>query len=91
MKRPPRLIVRGHFHEWVREIVTAFKTYTADIFLLPSWCGMGEYGRQATSSKPYITNGLVMVEVLDGQMGRVVPLVKELDLRTREVFNHDCV
>lgn len=63
------------------------KRYVADIFLLPSLCGMGEYGRQATGSKAYISNGIVAVEERDGQMGQVLPLVKEVDLRTEEALD----
>ena len=86
-KRPPRLIFRGHFHEWMRETVRVAKRYTADIILLPSLCGMGEYGRQATGSKPRITNGMVAVEVEGGRVLTVHPLVHELDLRTEECFD----
>lgn len=85
-KTPPRLVVRGHFHEYTPERVTVAKRYKADIVLLPSFCGMGEYGRQATRSKPYISNGLVMVEIVDGKMREPIPLVKELDLRMEEVL-----
>jgi hypothetical protein len=85
-KTPPNLIVRGHFHEWHQELVSVFKKYEARIFLLPSFCGMGEYGRQVTGSKNYITNGLIAVEIVDGKLGRVLRLVKELDLRTEETL-----
>jgi hypothetical protein len=85
-KQPPRLIVRGHFHEWMPERVLMFKRYKADIFLLPSLCGMGEYGRQATGSKAYVSNGLVAVEIEAGEMGEVLPLVVENDLRTKETW-----
>jgi hypothetical protein len=83
-KTPPRLVARGHFHEWSRETVRVAKRYTADIILLPSMCGMGEYGRQATGSKAYVTNGIVVVELIDGRIEDFHPLVKELGLRTEE-------
>ena len=83
-KAPPRLIVRGHFHEWSWETVRVAKRHQVDIILLPSMCGMGEHGRKATGSKNYITNGIVLVEIVDGEMRSVVDLVQELDLRFEE-------
>jgi hypothetical protein len=82
-----RLIVRGHFHDYHRETVRVANRYTADILLLPSLCGMAEYGRQATGSKPYVSNGMVMVEIIDGRLGRLIPMVKELDVRREERFD----
>lgn len=83
-KEPPRLIVRGHFHEWSWETVRIAKRYEVDIILLPSLCGMGEHGRKATGSKNYITNGVIVVEILDGEMRNVIDLVQEMDLRFEE-------
>jgi len=59
--------------------------YEARIVLLPSYCWMGEYGRQATGSASSISIGLVAVEVVDGVM-RWPPhyFEREIDLRRDE-------
>lgn len=31
-----------------------------------------------------MSNGLVVAEIVDGRLREIIPLVKELDLRTRE-------
>ncbi len=86
---PPRLVVRGHFHELRREtdrqrILGEWKDF--DIVLLPSYCGMGEYGRQATSSKYQVSNGMVAAEIVDGQWRDLHVFERAVDLRTREEF-----
>jgi hypothetical protein len=83
---PPRWVFRGHFHEYWRETVnlrSGDAWYHSDIVLLPSYCGMGEYGRQATRSKYQLSNGLVALEIEDGH-NRLHPFERTVDLRTRE-------
>lgn len=84
---PPRLVVRGHFHEYWPEtdhIRIGNDWYTSDIVLLPSYCGMGEYGRQATQSKYVISNGLVAAEIVDGELVQIHAFERSVDLRTVE-------
>ena len=54
------------------------------IALTSSYCGLTGHGRKATRSGHIQNNGMIMAEVVDGRLGRVVPLVKSLDLRTKE-------
>jgi hypothetical protein len=84
---PPRLVFRAHFHELWRETVRlrlGNEWLVADIILLPSYCGMGEYGRQATRSKNVISNGLVAVEIEDGDLVQIHNFERQVDLRTEE-------
>lgn len=60
--------------------------HKADIVLLPSYCGMGEYGRQATGSSPTISNGLLAAEIVDGQLYKIHYFERELDIRSCEVI-----
>ena len=81
-RKPPVLHVRAHFHDWWLERVTIDEHTEGTIILLPSLCGMGEYARQATGSKHVLTNGVVLVEFIDGQPGRIKSLLERIDLRT---------
>lgn len=63
----------------------AIDFYETDIVLLPSYCWMGEYGRQATGSSSTVSIGLVAAEVIDGRL--IKPLhyfEREVDLRRDE-------
>ncbi len=62
------------------------QVFQSRIVLLPSYCGMGEYGRQATGSSPSLSNGLVAAEIVDGELGGVHYYEREVDLRRGEEF-----
>jgi len=85
-KRPPRLVVRSHYHEYVHERVEidGKELYVSDIIITPAYCGLGTYSRQATKSKHLLDTGMVAVEIIDGDLGRIKPFRHRLDLRTRE-------
>lgn len=83
---PPDLIVRGHFHTYVHETVRLSGGHCSEMLLLPSYCGMGEYGRQATRSTARVSNGLVVLELRRGDSPRVIPLVSTVDQRTQEAW-----
>lgn len=87
---PPMLVVRGHRHQWIpHETVTKQylrKVYSTTGILLPAMCGLSAFGRKSAQSPPYITLGVVAVEVLDERVGKIVPLVETTDMRTRETL-----
>ena len=60
--------------------------HDADIVLLPSYCGMGEYGRKATGSASTLSNGLVAAEIIDGGLHHVHYIEREVDLRREETL-----
>jgi hypothetical protein len=83
-----RLWIRGHYHSYVRE--TAHERLggefdTFDLFLLPSYCGMGEYARGATKAEEVQTHGLVAFEIVKDRLVGIHPFLHTLDVRTREV------
>lgn len=83
---PPRLYLRGHYHTFVHETLRmkhGGQWYESDLVVMPSWCGMTEYARQATKSQYVVENGLVVLEIEDGNLV-IHPFVKTLDLRVRE-------
>ena len=83
--------VRGHRHAFVHEALTnelwAGELHTYHMVTLPSYCGMGAYGHQATFSAPFQWFGTVAVEILDGEVGRIKPFVHCVDIRTWEVLH----
>lgn len=88
-KEPPKLYLRGHYHEEVWETVrikTNGKWHISTIMVIPSMCGMGVYGRQATRSAPKVTNGMVMIKHEDGNILDARWETKTLDIRTKEML-----
>lgn len=86
-KAPPRIVARGHYHSLVTEVLTirANSTkYVSDLLILPAYCGMGEFAHKATRSLNQITNGMLVAEIIDGELGQIHELVRSLDIRTKE-------
>lgn len=87
-RRPPRIVLRAHFHslawETVRMNTTSWGMVTSDIFVLPSYCGLSEYGQQATRSAYLINHGLIAYEIEGGRLQGIHPLCRTVDLRTEE-------
>jgi len=87
---PPQVVMRAHRHTWIPEerlrVWWQGKTYESAMILLPSMCGLSAHGRQVMQAPFILTLGCVCVEVVNGQVGRILPLVKMLDIRTKEVI-----
>jgi len=86
-KDPPDLVIRGHYHQYHREILEERyngRWHQSQLLILPSYCGMDDFGRKATRSKAYQHHGMVAFEVIDGELGRMLRLVNVLDIRTKE-------
>jgi len=88
-RRPPDVVLRAHYHNLCWETVKVRRgkgdEYTqAHAIILPAYCGMSDHGQQATQSKYLISCGLVAMEVVDGELMRIVPFARSMDLRTRE-------
>lgn len=83
---PPRVVVRSHVHTYIREtleVSSAGGYVTGDIFVTPSWCGMGDHAIQVTRSVSGITHGAVLFEAHRGSF-RHYPLIESQDVRHRE-------
>jgi hypothetical protein len=88
-KPPPRLVIRGHYHQFHHTTIherLRGKWWTSDLIILPSYCGMDDYGHKATRSRAYQHHGMVAVEIVDGDIARIRPMVTVLDLRTKETL-----
>jgi hypothetical protein len=86
-KVPPRLYVRAHYHDDVEEtliIKANGHRYKSTLVILPSLCYIDDYADQAAKSPSRITHGLYVHEVIDGDLFRVVPLTRTIDIRSRD-------
>jgi len=85
--KPPNLVMRGHYHTFVKEylaITNASHEYESWIVIAPSMCMLDDYGHQATRSVYRITNGIVMYEIIDGRLMTPIKVAKTMDIRTKE-------
>jgi len=84
---PPIVYARAHYHEYRHVGPERVRAHGMDvesrIIITPSYSGIDDYVRRATRSKRKIDHGLVALVFEDG-LREVVPLYKELDIRTRE-------
>lgn len=87
-REPPELVVRAHYHEYARETVRirGAREYVTEIVVLPSYAGLTPYAQQATRSVGQIGCGLVVVEIADGRLREISPLVHGKDIRARVVL-----
>ena len=86
---PARVYLRHHYHTAVREAIHdrwQGQPHTSELYVVPSMCGFTDHARKVTRSDPFLTNGLIMWEIVDGTLGEPVELTETLDLRTEEVL-----
>jgi hypothetical protein len=86
---PPRVVVRAHYHRYVRvtqRVESRGQTYESDLVITPSYCGMDLHGHHATQGLSWQSHGLVAFVVEEGRLVEVKPLVETLDLRTQETL-----
>lgn len=82
-KQPPKLVLRGHYHTYVREFLEQ-AGHESWLVVVPSLCGMGEFARQVTRSTFQLTNGIVLVEFVNGKIQDIILAGREIDIRTKE-------
>jgi hypothetical protein len=86
---PPHLVTRGHFHSFVEEYLCIEDKgirYKSWLYTLPSYCFLGEYAINVTSSQYLETHGMIATEVVDGQIGKTIILKQTVDIRTKETI-----
>lgn len=86
---PPDLIVRSHFHTKVNEVLTTSwngVSYETRIIVTPALSMMNDFARRVTKSRPFLTNGMVAFEIIDGHVLPPVWLTETHDIRTKEVI-----
>lgn len=88
-RRPPHLVVRGHYHTYRREFLEMTmqgKPVDSWAMLLPGFTFKDDYTRRATKSDFKQTVGMIALEIIDGQLSRTFPFIKTIDIRTKEVI-----
>jgi hypothetical protein len=84
-KEPARIVLRAHYHSYVRETLYAGgKEYS--LIVTPSYSMLGDYIHQAARSPEEVTVGMVALEIIDGELVKVHELMETLDIRTKEVL-----
>lgn len=86
---PADLYVRGHFHEYVRKIHVINKPekdYESEIIILPSMCMISEFAKKVGKSPPWITNGIIVKELINGKCTQTLKFTKTSDVRRKETI-----
>ena len=87
-KTPPRMVFRGHYHTYAQEQLTISNGtfHTSTLVLTPSFTFPNGYTRKVIKSPSRVTHGMVVTEIVDGQPLKIHPLVKTIDIRTKEIL-----
>lgn len=86
---PAHLVVRGHFHSYVKTwfgLSRMGKWYESWLVVMPPLCLPGDYTRKATSSTYRVSPGIVTFEIINGRLHDVYPFTRTLDMRTVETL-----
>lgn len=87
-RQPPHLVLRGHYHSFVKEwasVVYGGERNESWIIVMPSLSLAGDWIIQATRSNYVITIGTIAIEVINGKITQTLEFIKTLDTRDREV------
>lgn len=86
-RNPPDLVLRYHFHQYVRRWSTKrahSKTHETLATICPSYCFTNDYARKVAKSPPRITIGQLAFELLDGKLYDTHEFLRTYDLRVKE-------
>lgn len=86
-RRPPAVMLWGHYHEFVLEVVTLMSEplVQTTAAIMPPLCLPGAYALKSTKSLPYAHVGLAAFEIVDGELARMPRVFQHtLDLRRRQ-------
>lgn len=82
---PPNIVLRGHFHTFVKTWFCKrhdHVDYESWLVVMPPLCLPGDWTHQATRSVYRVSPGIVAIEVIDGKPGGIYPFTQSLDIRT---------
>lgn len=82
-RKPPRLVFRAHYHQYQR-IDERIGEYESTLIITPSFSMLNDHSVQATRSQYMLTHGMVVSEVVDGELSSIIPLLKTKDIRMKE-------
>lgn len=87
---PPHAILRGHYHQYVSEIVTCWargknwRTYAA---VCPAYGFPDSFARKVARSPGQVWVGCIALELVDGKLLKEHPFVRKVDFRTKRVID----
>jgi hypothetical protein len=81
--QPPQVVVRAHNQVPIHETVRV-GGHTCEAFVLPCYCGMNHFARQATRSAYTLGCGMLVLEIEDGELRRTHEFTRWEDLRRKE-------
>jgi hypothetical protein len=87
---PARLVVRAHYHSYVKEAISMMvngSEVQSTIVVCPSLCMTDDYARKVVKSPHRISLGGLFFEIIDGRLTDVHVAVKTTDIRTKEVID----
>ena len=82
---PPDLVLRGHVHTKIDEVVTVGDRESR-IAICPALCFMSDYARQTTRSLSSVTVGGALFEIVNGSIVKRHWLTDAVDIRTRQTL-----
>lgn len=88
-KEPPALLLRGHYHQYVTEIVTRRargRTWRTQAVILPSYSFIDDYARKVAKSPEKVTIGMVAFEIEGGKASEPYEFMRTVDFVTKEVL-----
>lgn len=88
---PSSLVLRAHHHvapppETVRLSDKSGRMWSSTMHLVPSYCGVSQYARQATRSISSLTIGLLSFRLRSGAVENWRRFTETIDIRTKEVL-----
>lgn len=90
--RPPDMVLRYHFHQFVRrwstKVLASGTSETLGV-ICPSYCFTNDYARKVARSPARVTIGQLAFELLDGKLYRAHEFRRTYDLRTKVVVRAD--
>jgi len=85
-RRPPDIVLRAHYHTYLKELVTMTfqdKEYESWIYVLPPLCVPGDFAIQIIRSVYSIQAGILAWEIVDGQIRKAYKFTQSFDTRIK--------
>jgi len=88
-KSPANLVLRGHYHDPVKEYLSIDwngSEYESWLYILPSMSFPNDFAVKATKSQYIVTTGIVIFEIINSKLFKTYKFATRLDIRTKEIF-----
>lgn len=83
---PPDLVLRAHYHAYIREVLE-LEGHESTLIVTPSYSFLTDFAHKATRAAHRVSVGQVAFEVVGGKLARIFRQFETLDIRTREQFD----